>query len=217
MARDTVRRAARVGRRGYLRVLGRVVEVAVPGGVVDAMGGLMTRLPLTPEHVLLGYAQGMFPMEHRGRIHWYCPDPRAILPLDRLHVPSRDRTYLRKGMFDFRFDTDPNEVLHACAGLLDDLAHRTSPGRLPAPVGHGRHAHGRGVAGRVAWSAERSASRSETCSYLTPHIARFGAVEIPREEYRQRLARGMVAPASFGGAGDRPHPPSDTPIAVTSP
>jgi leucyl/phenylalanyl-tRNA--protein transferase len=33
--------------------------------------------------------------------------------------------------------------------------------------------------------------------YITPHLARFGAVEIPRAEYEQRLAAALVLPRRF--------------------
>jgi leucyl/phenylalanyl-tRNA---protein transferase len=33
---------------------------------------------------------------------------------------------------------------------------------------------------------------------LTPHTVRFGAVEIPRQEYLQRLAEAIVMPVTFG-------------------
>ena len=46
-------------------------------------------MELTPEVLLSAYMQGIFPMAHDdGRIHWYSPNPRAVLPLDGLHVLS---------------------------------------------------------------------------------------------------------------------------------
>ncbi|HTO85309.1 MAG TPA: leucyl/phenylalanyl-tRNA--protein transferase [Methylomirabilota bacterium] len=35
--------------------------------------------------------------------------------------------------------------------------------------------------------------------FVTPHLQRFGAIEISRADYRQRLARAIAAPASFQG------------------
>jgi leucyl/phenylalanyl-tRNA--protein transferase len=35
--------------------------------------------------------------------------------------------------------------------------------------------------------------------FVTPHLQRFGAVEIPRAAYRQRLAKAIAAPAKFQG------------------
>jgi leucyl/phenylalanyl-tRNA--protein transferase len=36
--------------------------------------------------------------------------------------------------------------------------------------------------------------------FVTPHLQRFGAIEISRAEYRQRLARAIAVPARFQGA-----------------
>ena len=35
--------------------------------------------------------------------------------------------------------------------------------------------------------------------FVTPHLQRFGAIEISRADYRQRLARAIAAPARFQG------------------
>lgn len=43
--------------------------------------------PLDPRLVIHAYAQGIFPMaDQDGAIHWYAPDPRAVLEHDHLHV-----------------------------------------------------------------------------------------------------------------------------------
>ena len=47
---------------------------------------------ITPEMLLRAYACGLFPMaegRHDPRLYWIDPDVRAILPLDRFHVPHR--------------------------------------------------------------------------------------------------------------------------------
>ena len=38
--------------------------------------------------------------------------------------------------------------------------------------------------------------------FVTAHLAQFGAVEIPRDEYKIRLAAGLAAPARWSSAGD---------------
>jgi leucyl/phenylalanyl-tRNA---protein transferase len=38
--------------------------------------------------------------------------------------------------------------------------------------------------------------------FVTAHLAQFGAVEIPRDEYRMRLAAGLAAPARWSNAID---------------
>jgi leucyl/phenylalanyl-tRNA--protein transferase len=71
---------------------------------------------LTPELLLSAYAQGMFPMAHAdGRIHWYAPDPRAILPLDRLHASRSLLRLVRAGKYEARFNTAFADVIVACA------------------------------------------------------------------------------------------------------
>ncbi len=71
---------------------------------------------LTPELLLTAYAQGIFPMAHDdGRIYWYSPDPRAILPLDKLHTSRSLRRLVNSGKYEVRFDTAFAEVIAACA------------------------------------------------------------------------------------------------------
>ncbi len=73
-------------------------------------------MELSPEVLLSAYMQGIFPMAHDdGRIYWYSPDPRAILPLDGLHVAQSLRRVIHRGAFDIRFDTAFDAVIAACA------------------------------------------------------------------------------------------------------
>ncbi len=37
--------------------------------------------------------------------------------------------------------------------------------------------------------------------FVTPHLAQFGAVEIPQAEYKQRLARALAIPARWAAVG----------------
>ncbi len=76
---------------------------------------------LTPELLLSAYAQGMFPMAHDDdRIDWYSPDPRAILPLDRLHVSRSLQRRLSAGRYSVRFNSAFAEVMVACAAPASD-------------------------------------------------------------------------------------------------
>ena len=45
------------------------------------------------------YASGWFPMAADGKIRWYSPDPRGILPLEDLHIPRRLARVARQGRF----------------------------------------------------------------------------------------------------------------------
>lgn len=86
-------------------------------------------MKLTPELLLSAYARGMFPMAHEdGAIYWYSPDPRAILPLDRFHVPQSLRRVIHRGRFDVRFNTAFEAVISACAAA--------APGREETWISH---------------------------------------------------------------------------------
>src|SRR5437879_4590890 len=76
---------------------------------------------ITPELLLGGYAAGFFPMaESRdGEIHWYAPDPRAILPLDRFRISRSLRQTLRKKSFEIRINTSFESVIRHCADRED--------------------------------------------------------------------------------------------------
>jgi len=75
---------------------------------------------LTPSLLLSAYCEGVFPMAHEdGRIYWYDPDPRAIIPLDAFHVPRRLARIVKAGVFDVRVDTAFTAVMQACATPSD--------------------------------------------------------------------------------------------------
>ena len=71
---------------------------------------------LDPIIVINAYAQGIFPMaNHHGAIHWYAPDPRAILEHDNLHISRSLRATLSKGIYEIRMDTAFETVMRLCA------------------------------------------------------------------------------------------------------
>jgi leucyl/phenylalanyl-tRNA--protein transferase len=73
---------------------------------------------LEPDFLLRAYAAGFFPMDRgrraKGRVRWYAPDPRAILPLN---APRIDRTLRRQRAhpFELRIDTAFDAVMRRCA------------------------------------------------------------------------------------------------------
>lgn len=72
---------------------------------------------LSPDILLSAYARGVFPMADKaGRIGWYSPDPRAILPLEAFHVPRTLRQRVRQRRFEIRIDTAFEHVIRRCAG-----------------------------------------------------------------------------------------------------
>lgn len=73
-------------------------------------------MPLTPDMLIGGYCQGLFPMAgDDGEIQWYDVRRRAIIPLDAFHVPRRLARRVRNGGLAIRVDTSFREVMLACA------------------------------------------------------------------------------------------------------
>lgn len=70
---------------------------------------------LEPGTLLAAYRAGLFPMRLHagGPIAWWSPDPRGIIPLDRLHVSRSLRSATRA--FDVRIDTAFEAVVRGCA------------------------------------------------------------------------------------------------------
>ena len=181
-----------------------------------------------------------------GRVGWYAPDPRAVLPLDAFHVPKTLARTVRAGRFRVTADRAFETVVRACA--------EPTPGReqtwiseeivaayaalADAGFGHsvecwaddGRFAGGLyGVALGGAFFGESMVSRERDASKValvwlvrrlraggfvlldtqmsTPHLARFGVVEVPRAEYERRLGAALGVRADWsaldaaGGAG----------------
>ena len=71
---------------------------------------------LTPENLVGAYAQGIFPMIEEGRLMWFSPQMRGLLPLDeRFHVPRRLRQTVRSGRFACTIDRCFDDVVRLCA------------------------------------------------------------------------------------------------------
>ena len=69
---------------------------------------------LEPGTILAAYRSGLFPMPYdRRRLGWWSPDPRGVLPLDRLRVSRSLRRSARR--YQVRIDTAFVEVITACA------------------------------------------------------------------------------------------------------
>jgi leucyl/phenylalanyl-tRNA--protein transferase len=70
---------------------------------------------LEPGTLLAAYRGGLFPMPLRrgGDVAWWSPDPRGVIPLDRLRVSHSLRRSCRR--FEIRVDTEFEAVMRACA------------------------------------------------------------------------------------------------------
>ncbi|MFO0852748.1 MAG: leucyl/phenylalanyl-tRNA--protein transferase [Gemmataceae bacterium] len=90
-------------------------EDAGPDGLVGVGGDLR------PATLLLAYADGVFPWFNEGDpILWWSPDPRAVIPLDGLHVSRSLARTLRTGKFRVTVNRAFGAVIRACAERRDD-------------------------------------------------------------------------------------------------
>lgn len=114
--------------------------------------------PLTAELIVHGYLQGAFPMaDHAdGPIHWYSPDPRAVLPIrpddpwGQFHIPRSLAKAIRKTDLVLTRDADFAGVITGCAQPRpgDDGGTWINPEIITAYTDLHRH----GLAGSVeAW------------------------------------------------------------------
>ena len=86
------------------------VAAAAPGEDFLGIGA-----DLEPGTLLAAYRAGAFPMpvSRRGRLGWWSPDPRGVIPLDDLRVSRSLRAACRR--FEVRVDTAYDEVVRGCA------------------------------------------------------------------------------------------------------
>jgi leucyl/phenylalanyl-tRNA---protein transferase len=193
--------------------------------------------PLTPDLMLLGYAQGIFPMaedQDSPELHWVDPRQRGIFPLDGFHISRSLRRRILAGGYEIAVDRDFAGTVRACAerretwinaelhALYAELHRRGhahslevhAEGRLAGGVFGvtlGRAFFGESMFSRVtdgskialAYLVDRlrvTGFRLFDTQFLTPHLASLGAVEIPRADYRRRLALALAGEADFTAA-----------------
>ncbi|HEX5340065.1 MAG TPA: leucyl/phenylalanyl-tRNA--protein transferase [Gammaproteobacteria bacterium] len=82
-----------------------------PDGLLAAGGDL------SPARLLCAYRRGIFPWYSADQpILWWCPDPRAVLFPDTLHISRSLRKNLRQRHYEVTFDRAFADVMLACAG-----------------------------------------------------------------------------------------------------
>ncbi|MCG3136966.1 MAG: Leucyl/phenylalanyl-tRNA--protein transferase [Phycisphaerae bacterium] len=188
---------------------------------------------LHPRVLLQAYAQGLFPMaDERGRLSWYSPDPRAIIPLDGLKISRSLRQRLRRQTPVIRISSCFSAVIRACADrhggtwispeilaayeqlhalgfahsvevfydeqLAGGLYGVTIGGAFFGESMFTRLTDGSKVAlvALVEQMRERGLVLLDT-QFNTPHLARMGAVEIPRRQYLQLLEQALQRDVHF--------------------
>lgn len=72
---------------------------------------------LIPEQMIKLYAMGAFPMAENetGKIEWFCPEIRTIIPFDVIHLPHSLKKHLNENRFTVKYDTDFLSVVTHCA------------------------------------------------------------------------------------------------------
>ena len=151
---------------------------------------------LEPGTLLTAYRQGLFPMslsELPGRMAWWSPDPRGVLPLDRLKVSRSLRQ--STAHLEVRVDTAFAAVLAGCAdpsregGWIDeDIAaayvelHRLGWAHSVETWRDGELVGGLyGVAVGGLFAGESMFSRARDAS----KVALVGLVELLRDEHAE--------------------------------
>lgn len=180
------------------------------------------------------YRSGYFPMATDGRLAWFSPRFRGILPLSAFHISRRLARVVRGGRFHVTVNRDFARVIVACASRANDegnwiddeiiesyralheagFAHSVEVWRDDGLVG-GLYGVSLGGAffGESMFHVETDASKVALVAlverlrarqyrlldlqWVTPHLARFGAVEIPRREYLERLTNALDLDCTF--------------------
>ncbi len=73
---------------------------------------------LTPERLLIGYCNGIFPMSEARddpEIFWVEPRMRGVIPLDGFHISKSLKKTLNRGTFSVTWDTCFADVVRHCA------------------------------------------------------------------------------------------------------
>jgi leucyl/phenylalanyl-tRNA--protein transferase len=82
----------------------------------DAAGLVASGGDLEPSTLVAAYRRGIFPWPAEGiDLLWWSPDPRAVLPLEGLHVSRRLGQTLRQHRFRVTIDANFDAVVAACA------------------------------------------------------------------------------------------------------
>ena len=187
---------------------------------------------IDPELLLQGYRLGVFPMAmDDDSIEWFSPDPRAILPLEKFHIPHGLRRAGRKQGFRIETDRSFADVIRACAKRRDTwinqqiiesyerlhelgYAHSIETWSEEKLVGglygvalggaffgesmfhHATDASKLALVALVEHLRAQKFTLLDT-QWVTPHLAQFGVVEIPRAQYLRLLKRAVDLPRRF--------------------
>jgi len=141
---------------------------------------------LEPKLVLDAYRRGIFPMavDKRGRIGWFSPDPRAVIPLDaRFHIPHGLRRVLKRKKFEITSDRDFETVIRECARRREGTW--IFPGILDSYCRLHRLGYAHSIETRLDGKLVGIMVSRERCFILTKDTLQNCAVSIPLSDGRQ--------------------------------
>ena len=174
-------------------------------------------------------------MAHEDGIYWYQPDPRAILPLNAVHVPRSLQRTMGKRPYQLHVNTAFEAVMRFCAApapgreetwINEELIvaytrlHQLGYAHSVESWHNGRLVGGLyGIsiggffAGESMFSREPDASKIALIhlierlntrrfqlldvQFMTNHLRRFGAVEIPDAQYQEKLHHALLIDTAF--------------------
>jgi leucyl/phenylalanyl-tRNA--protein transferase len=163
-------------------------------------------------------------------LYWIEPERRGILPLDRVHIPKRLARTIRSGGFEVKIDRNFEAVIDGCAAPRSGRRTTWINGRIRSlyrelfALGHchtvevwqdGALTGGLyGVhLGRAFFGASKIAlvylvARLKyggftllDTQFVTGHLARFGAIEVGRDEFQRFLEGALGGGGTAQGSG----------------
>ncbi|MCP4503075.1 MAG: leucyl/phenylalanyl-tRNA--protein transferase [Deltaproteobacteria bacterium] len=210
-----------------------------PPAETASIDGIVT-VGARPEPTLLraAYRSGIFPWPHQNLpLLWFSPDPRFVLPLEKVQLHRSLKKNIRRGRFEIKADTRFADVVERCSevprpgqdgtwitsDILDGylrLFHEGAAHSIEAyedgelvgglyGVSFGSAFFGESMfalkpdASKVAF-ATLLAHLAEwgftlvDCQVFTEHLARFGAIEVPRSVFLDMLDDALSVPDKVG-------------------
>lgn len=193
-------------------------------------------LVITAEMLVQAYSAALFPMaEADGEIFWYCPDPRAIIPIETYQPAKSLKPIINQKRFEIRIDTRFEQVMRHCAlprstedetWISEELitaytslhemgfAHSVEAWQDEKLVG-GLYGVALGAAffGESMFSLVSNSSKVAfhylvqilreqnyqllDSQFMNDNVLRYGAIDIPRAEYKKRLAKALKTSCDF--------------------
>jgi leucyl/phenylalanyl-tRNA--protein transferase len=110
---------------------------------------------LRPETLIEAYRKGIFPWPISGLpLPWFCPEERAILEFQRLHIPRRLVQESRRSKFELTIDSNFGGVIRGCASA--ERPDQEGTWITPAIIAAYTRLHNMGIAHSVeAWENGR--------------------------------------------------------------